>query len=72
MLRERPRQQRSWFSGIYGIYYECLSGSYPSRVPSDLNGGFGREKLNNDPSSPDRLAHSILAKEGEGITQAIF
>jgi hypothetical protein len=31
-----------------------------------------REKLNNDPPSPDRLTHSILAKEGEGITQAIF
>jgi len=36
MLRERPRQQRSWLSGIY---YECLSGSYPSTVPSDLKGG---------------------------------
>jgi hypothetical protein len=31
-----------------------------------------REKLNDDPSSPDRLTHSVLAKEGEGITQAIF
>ena len=30
---------------------------------------FGRrEKLNNDPPSPDRFTHSILAKEGEGIT----
>jgi hypothetical protein len=34
--------------------------------------GFGREKLNSDPSSPDRLTHSIRAEEGEGITQDSF
>jgi len=62
-LRERPRQQRSWLSGIY---YQCLSSSHPSTVPSNLNGGFGREKLNNDPSSPDRLNDDSLPKEGEG------
>ena len=45
--------------------------SHPSAVPSDHNEGCGREKLNNDPPSADRLTHSILAKEGEGITQAI-
>jgi hypothetical protein len=27
-----------------------------------------REKLNDHPPSADRLTHSILAKEGEGIT----
>jgi hypothetical protein len=43
-------------------------GSHPIAVPSDLNGGCDGEKLNDDPSSPDRLTHSVLAEEGEGIT----
>jgi hypothetical protein len=38
-----------------------ISCSHPSSVSSDLNEGFGREKLNDDPSSPNRLTHSILA-----------
>jgi hypothetical protein len=48
-------------------HYHCHH-SHPSTVPSDLNEGFGREKLNDDRPFPDRLIHSILAKEGEGIT----
>jgi len=58
-------------AGISLASIECLSCGRPSTVPSDHNEGCGREKLNNDPPSPDRLTHSILAKEGEGITQAI-
>ena len=68
MLRERPRQQRSWLSGIY---YQCLSCRHPTTVPSDLNGGFDREELNNDHPFPNRLTQSIPAKKGEGITEVI-
>ena len=51
---------------------QCVSCSHSTAVPPDLNGGCDGEKLNDDPSSPDRLTHSVLAKEGEEITQAIF
>ena len=39
-----------------------------STVPSDIDRGCGRKELNDDHPSPDGLAQSILAKEGEGIT----
>jgi len=58
-------RQQSFFNRL--SHYHCRR-SHPSSVPSDLNEGFGREKLNDDPPSPDRLTHSILAKEGEGIS----
>ncbi|HJX59663.1 MAG TPA: hypothetical protein VJ462_00105, partial [Thermodesulfobacteriota bacterium] len=45
--------------------YQCISCSHASSVPSDPIEGFGREKLNSDPSPSHRLTHSILAKEGE-------
>ena len=41
-------------------------------VPSDLNGGFDREKLNGDRPSPDRLTQSILSEEGEGIIREVI
>jgi hypothetical protein len=65
-------QSYAWDLGS-NLFFDHLSHypfcrSHPSSVPSDLNKGFGREKLNDDPPPSDRLTHGIPAKEGEGIT----